>query len=523
WGGSAAIPVVANTSNFGVFGRYFSGSTCAALNVGALMGFCPTTSGASQQGSTVHPDQHAAMYIPSGTRATLIVGNDGGAFSQPQQNEGATPFDNDHWAKGVNHGLHTLLPYDAEMSSDGTVYGGLQDNGELKITPEGKQYMTMGGDGFYSAVDPDNSKIAYEEYVGGDINVTTDGGQNWSDIQPCYSDAQFSAPFMMDPANAKHLIAGGSQIAETTFGAATTTAAIINETSTDGALECNQLSPITSSSTDWKLVYDLGATNGFTNTASAVDVQGDNVYAGFCGSCDIVTEGLPFHSGLATNVGGSKDPKAMTSNGWHKAAAIGLPQRIINGVTMDPKNPKTVYVTLGGYGRRWIPPGSLGDSTAKVGEGHVFVSHDAGQHFTDISGNLPDLAANYTVLHDGDLIVANDLGVYSLANVAKVKSSRQASYYVVGKGLPKVPVVHLQLTPRNRNELLAASYGRGAYVIKLAAGSVPGGSTSGVLPARGGGKKASGGHLAATGLPVGLAVVALLLLGAGVAVRRRLG
>jgi hypothetical protein len=522
WGGSAAIPTIANTSNFGVFGRYFSGSSCAALNLPELMGFCPTTSPTSPQGSTVHPDQHAIMYVPDGKNATLVVGNDGGAFLQKQQAQGSsTPYDNDHWANGINHGLHTLLPYDAEMSSDGTVYGGLQDNGELKITPEGQQIMSMGGDGFFSAVDPDNSKVAYEEYTGGDISVTTDGGKSWTDIQPCYTEAQFSAPFLMDPLNAKHLVAGGSQIAETTYGPGTTTAAFLGLTGTDTQLTCGPGAPVFSASTDWKLVYDLGTTNGFTNTASAVDVRDDAVYAGFCGSCDIVTQGLPFHSGIATNVGGSKDPKRMTSNGWHKASAIGLPQRIVNSVTIDPNNNRTVYVTLGGYGRRWIPPGSLGDDVSKVGVGHVFVSHDAGEHFTDISGNLPDLAANFAVLHDGDLIVANDLGVYSLANVAKATSST-ATYYVVGKGLPKAPVVHLQITPRSRDELLAASYGRGAYVIKLKAGSIPGGSTSGRPPTKAGGK-GNGGNLAATGLPTGLAVLALLLLGTGLAVRRRTG
>ena len=521
WGGSAAIPTVPNTSNFGVFGRYFSGTTCAALTVPELNGFCPTTGG--QQGSTVHPDQHAAMYVPQGTNATIVVGNDGGAFAQAQQaGASVTPYDNNHWGNGINHGMHTLLPYDAQMSKDGTVYGGLQDNGELKITPEGKQIMSYGGDGFFSAVDPDNSKVAYEEYTGGDISVTTDGGLNWSDIQPCYTDGQFSTPFLMDPTNAKHLVAGGSDIEETTFGPKTTTAAFLGVTGTDKDATCGAGSDVFGSSTDWKPVFNLGTTNGYTNTASAVDTLGDSTYAGFCGSCDIVTQGLPFHSGLATNVGGSKPAKKMTSDGWHVAAAIGLPNRIINGVTIDPANPATVYVMLGGYGRRWIPPGSLGDDVSKVGSGHVFVSNDAGAHFRDISGNLPDLAANFAVLHDGDLIVADDLGVYSLPNAAKA-TGKTASYSVVGTGLPRAPVVHLQITPRSRNELLAASYGRGAQLVTLKAGSVPGGATSGRPPVTGapGGKKARGGSLAATGPSTWLGGLALLLLGAALVARRR--
>nr|MDP9167792.1 hypothetical protein [Actinomycetota bacterium] len=475
WGGSAAIPAVPNTSNFAVFGRYFSGTTCAALSVPALGGFCPTTGG--QQGSTVHPDQHAAMYVPHGADATLVVGNDGGAFSQAQQAQNSTtPYDNNHWGNGINAGLHTLLPYDAVMSSDGTVWAGLQDNGELKLTPDGKETMTMGGDGFFSAVDPQNSAIAYEEYVGGDISVTTNGGKTWTDIQPCYSKGQFSTPFVMDPGAAKHLVAGGNIIEETTRGPGTTSAVAVGLTSTDKNATCSQPGYTAfGSSTDWQPVFDLGTTNGYVNTSTAVDTLGDATYAGFCGSCDIVTQGLPFHSGLATNVGGSAPGKQLTTAGWHVASAIGLPQRIINSVMIDPTNPRNVYVTLGGYGRRWIPPGSLGDKTPNIGSGHVFVSHDAGGHFTDISGDLPDLAANWTVLHDGDLLVADDLGVYALRDIRTAeKAGRGRQHYVpVAHGLPHVPVVSLQITPRSPDELLAATYGRGVQVVELGHGSAP--------------------------------------------------
>lgn len=519
WGGSAAIPAVANTSNFGVFGRYFSGSTCAALNEPALMGFCPTTSGTGQQGSTVHPDQHAAMYVPDGNRATLVVGNDGGAYAQAQQAvNSVTPYDNNHWASGINHGLHTLLPYDAEMSRDGTVYGGLQDNGELKISPNGHQDMTYGGDGFFSAVDPRNSKVAYEEYVGGDISVTTDGGKTWTDIQPCYSTGQFATPFLIDPNDPQHLVAGGSDIVETTYGPATQSNVDVGLTSADKSATCNSPGSAAGSTQTWATVFPLGTTNGFTNTASAVDVRGAAIYAGYCGSCDIVTQGLPFHSGIATNVGGSKPPTRMTSNGWHFARAIGLPQRIINSVTIDPTNPRTVYVTLGGYGRRWIPPGSLGDDTSKIGSGHVYVSRDAGEHFTDISGDLPDLAANWIVLHDGDLLVANDLGVYALADVKHLAGTPH--YSVVGVGLPKVPVVHLQITPRSRDELLAATYGRGVQIITLGHGSDVHAATSGP-PSSTTRPAGVSSTLAATGAPAQLAALSLLFLAAGLIVRRR--
>src|SRR5206468_6806522 len=67
-----------------------------------------------------------------------------------------------YWGRGANQGFYTLLPYDAQVSKDGTIWAGLQDNGELKIEPGGRQVETYGGDGTYSAVDPDNADTAYE-------------------------------------------------------------------------------------------------------------------------------------------------------------------------------------------------------------------------------------------------------------------------------------------------------------------------------------------------------------------------
>ena len=96
WGGSGSLNAVgpvngpvglpglstgagqqAGTSQFSVFGRYFSGSTCAALNV-PTMGLCPTTitgNGSSPvQGSSTHPDQHAAMFVPRGSPREIHAG-----------------------------------------------------------------------------------------------------------------------------------------------------------------------------------------------------------------------------------------------------------------------------------------------------------------------------------------------------------------------------------------------------------------------------------------------------------------
>src|SRR3712207_9481457 len=67
-------------SPFKVIGRYFAGETCQNLN--APLTVCPTNRG--EPGSTTtHPDQHGALYVPRGDGGvTLVVGNDGGAYTQ---------------------------------------------------------------------------------------------------------------------------------------------------------------------------------------------------------------------------------------------------------------------------------------------------------------------------------------------------------------------------------------------------------------------------------------------------------
>jgi hypothetical protein len=548
-------------SKFKVIGRYFGGSTCQFLSLG--LPSCPTNRG-EPNSTTTHPDQHSALYVPQpqgGVR--LLVGNDGGAYTQTA-NRGEE-FLNTKWGRGANLGFNTLLPYDAQVAKDGTIYSGLQDNGEMRIEPDGKQYEIYGGDGGYSAVDPNDSKTAYEEYVLGDMRVTTDGGSSWKGIAPPTDTYQFINPFVMDPGDSQHLMTAGTKVYETTKGPNTTTA-------------------------DWKTVYDLGkAPSGAANQMSAIDVRsvatggtqglptgpktadqswtggagtipgggtdapntyedhpftigagdgdasatidvkwasanddwdlvvyrkdngtltevgssaqgsttaekvvlvnpkaGDYVvrvrnftatgtydgsvtftqrssdpaattsaaYVGYCGYCDSLNT-RPFDNGVATNVGGT----------WHTATAAGLPRRYITSVAVDPVDPKTVYVTLGGYSRRWLPVGAVGESTRDVGTGHVFKSTDAGEHFTDVSGDLPDVPAESTLVRNGHLIVATDVGVFASGGTAG------EAYQQLGTGLPAAPVYSLELKPKatdgEPDVLVAATQGRGVYRYEL--------------------------------------------------------
>ena len=398
---------------------------------------CSQAQGADPSKTTTHPDQHAGIFIPDGKGGvTLAAGNDGGNYTQHVRGPGSD-FTPQGFGKGDQDGFHTLLPYGVAASGDGVVYAGLQDNGEIRIAPNGRQTEVFGGDGVFTQVDPRHSNIAYEELPEAGINVTSDGGKTWRSMDPFVDNASFYAPLVMDPANPKHLLTGGRQIVETTSGPQT------------GA----------SSDTDWKTVFGLGhSKHGIDNQVSAIGVRGRNVYAGYCGGCDPVRDHVKFFAGLATNVGGSKPPKPGTSNGWHKVPAHGLPQRFISNVTIDPRNPKVVYVTLGASDLRpYAPPNALGASGESAGGGHVYKSTDGGRHFRNISANLQRVPALWSVVRHGQLIVATTQGVY-ISN-----GTSGGHYALLGRSLPAAPVFSMQMVPGHSRQLIVASLGRGVY------------------------------------------------------------
>ena len=166
-------------------------------------------------------------------------------------------------------------------------------------------------------------------------------------------------------------------------------------------------------------------------------------------------------TGIATNVRptarrqGRRRPTAGTS-----PPREGLPKRYITSVQIDPSDARIVYVTLGGYSRRWLRPGVLGED-ADLGGGNVYKSTDAGETFRDISGNLPDIPANWTLVRNGQLLVATNIGVFVSSD------TNGGRYETLGSGLPAAPVFTLELKPKasasEPDTMIAATQGRGVY------------------------------------------------------------
>jgi hypothetical protein len=379
--------------------------------------------------NTTHPDQHAMMI----TDGKIVIGNDGGVYSRPLSDDS----EDGNWTD-LNATLRSWQYYDARAGSlpgGGTqVTGGLQDNGTSVVSDKTSQMSeAAGGDGFDVVVNPQNGNDMVGEYTDGTMYSSTDGGHSFFDtVSPtcvgqatvgvtpradCDPAARFVTPLVQDQQNANVWVTGGQYVWVTTAG--------WNTSCTDTA--CS-----------WTPVYNLGAGNAVTALSSADN--GSVIYAAWVGGGG--NPGPTFASGIATNYGGT----------WHQVSTAGLPSRYIAGLTVDPANPAHAYAVFNGYSRRWVPGG---------GVGHVFETTNGGQTWTDISGNLPDIASDALVLSHGQLALATDGGVFT----AQAGQGSQTSWSRLGAGLPNAAVDDLTVGPDNY--IYAATHGRGVWRIRF--------------------------------------------------------
>lgn len=380
---------------------------------------------------TTHSDQHAAAIGGDGVG---YFGNDGGMYARPLRVHSA-----DHWTN-LNATLHTLQYYYAGVGrwpSGGTAqWGGMQDNGSSLLRPHAAHMVEpQGGDGGDVIVDPANANRAVTEYTYLAMISTTNGGRanpgqtSFHTIspscfnpiytpKPCDPNPRFIAPFVADIHNTQHWVAGGQYVWDNQGKGWRT--------------RCS------ATSCDWKIVHNLG--DGASTTS--LGVSGPVTYAGWCGNGCNPGGTAPFIAGIDTNYGGS----------WHRISSPVLPNRIPTAIQVDPANPAKAYVVYGSFSRHWIPGG---------GTGHVFVTLNGGQSWTDVSGDLPDTPTSAVVLWRGKLVVGTDVGAFATSARAPGRWER------LGMDLPGAAIDDLDVAPGG-GYLLAATHGRGLWT--LAAG-----------------------------------------------------
>lgn len=133
---------------------------------------------------------------------------------------------------------------------------------------------------------------------------------------------------------------------------------------------------------------------------------------------------------------------------WRRIDA-GLPRHWTSRVTLSSHDAGTIYASFTAFREDDSRP-------------YVFVSRDTGRTWTSIAGNLPLESVN-VIKDDPDdadvLYLGTDLGVYA-------SRDRGAHWESLSATLPSTPIMDLTIQRRD-HDLVAASYGRGAWILDL--------------------------------------------------------
>jgi hypothetical protein len=126
-----------------------------------------------------------------------------------------------------------------------------------------------------------------------------------------------------------------------------------------------------------------------------------------------------------------------------------LPRRYCTHLALDPNNDKVCYATFGGY------------ST-----GNIWRTTDFGAHWTNLGTSLPSAPINTVTFHPKNpnfLYIGTDVGVFA-------SEDGGANWSPTNEGPTNCAVFDLQWM---ENNLIAATYGRGVFVIDLSSVSPP--------------------------------------------------
>lgn len=355
----------------------------------------------------LHVDQHAMAFSPDGSR--LYLGNDGGVYRADNPAAAATSGNDIVWTNlnstlGITQFYWNIAIHPTDVN---VTFGGTQDNGTQKYSGDMIWQRATCGDGASAIIDPQNPSFIYTNCQNIDVRRSSTGGAagtftNITGSLGSGEPVEFIPPMVGDINDGRKIYFGTNRLWRTTDATAGTPfwEAISGDVSGGGRIRSIGISP-----SDPETIY-TGSTVGrvfSTRNASAV-------------------------------------PATFTD------VSAGLPGRRISDVAVHATTPTTAVVTLTGFNASGIVPG------------HVFLTTNGGQSWTNISGNLPNSPVNAVVI-DPDLLntyyVGNDVGVFQTRDDG-------ATWQTLVAGLPRVAVLDLAFHRPTRT-LRAATHGRGMW------------------------------------------------------------
>jgi photosystem II stability/assembly factor-like uncharacterized protein len=320
---------------------------------------------------SAHADHHAIVAPPTYSAQNPVVyfGNDGGLYFTA--NVYGITEGNDHtngWLN-MNNGLAVTQFYAGagKRSAGGRIIGGTQDNGSLQLR-NGEWSMWRGGDGGFSAVDPENDTIFYGEYVYLSIHRSLNGGASSSYIcngitegkktegssTYCGANAtektNFISPFVLDPNNSNRIVAGANSLWVTDNAKSTPPSWRTIKAPYTGAQPDNFINAVTVAAGNSNVIWVghnggqvFKSSNGLAETPEWTMMQGlptnRRVQSILLNSADPNHAIVSYTGFNPANLWETRDGGAT----WSSAITGNLPNAPIFVVTRHPSNPNWLY------------------------------------------------------------------------------------------------------------------------------------------------------------------------------------
>ncbi len=382
-----------------------------------------------------HVDNHVIWIDPKNTDYYL-VGCDGGVYES---------FD-----RGANWNFKANLPvaqfYDVAVDNNApfyNIYGGTQDNNSLGGPSRTRNtagivnadwFVTNGGDGFRSQVDPEDANTIYaESQNGGLVRFDKRNGEN-TEIAPIEGKAiesqryNWDSPFIISPHAHTRLYFAGHKLYRTD-----------------------------NRGDDWKAISgDL--TRGLDRNLLPVmgkvqspDAVGKNQSTALYGNASAISES-PKKEGLIY-VGTDDGLIQVTENGGQSYRKIdkfpGIPDMsYVSRVWASQHDANTVYALFDNHQNGDFKP-------------YILKSVDTGKTWTSIANNLPARGSLYAIAEDhvnpNLLFVGTEFGFFFSVDGG-------AKWIQMKGGLPTIAIRDIAVQ-KQANDLVLATFGRGFYVL----------------------------------------------------------